>query len=469
MWHLIAVFHDGKYTKPQILDALFELLSPNEFYPCYYQSGPTMDSFFVRKCPDQVETLLMKKLILKMTADVVLYMSLKMQAAEYDAAHHTDPMTVLQQLITDRFCLDKNSLDLSRLAEDQLCSDFVCRLCVPRVLTNILSLASRRYGNNVARLSLAANGLVSARGMHPLIWMKGLHEMDISNNEIQSISDLMSMPKGTIVSLWLRGNPLCASFSSASTYVNAVKEMFPILVQVDGKEMDQYSLLASQRNFLVSIDAYELTEQFVEFYFAAFDSVSRNLAMKSKQSDWFFSVSYSRLAILDAYHPKAVFTMSSNFFGMPDQSAKKLTKFTESSRNFVRTVNNKPFQNVFQGNNAISDLLTGFGSTEHDLKSFTIDVTGYSVGIGPESVSFISHNHLWNRFQPSQASITVNGVFKLTASSLNEEDLTLAFNRTFIILRHTTNSVSKRFLVIDRRISNWINSRDCSKAALNSK
>lgn len=71
--------------------------------------------------------------------------------------------------------------------------------------------------------------------------------------------------------------------------------------------------------------------------------------------------------------------MSANFFGMSDSSAKKLTKFTENSRNFTRTVNNNSMQNIFQGNNCISDLLTSFGSTEHDFKSITIDVTNYEV------------------------------------------------------------------------------------------
>lgn len=280
MWHLITVYHNQAYTKSEILDALYDMISPNEFYPCYYQSISAMDTFFVRKCPDPIDTIMLNALKLKMSDNIQINLSIKMQAAEYEA-HHIDPQSVFQDIIVDRFSLAKKTLDLSKLAEDEKCLDFNFKLTVPRVLTTILSNASRRYGMNVERLNLSKNGLISVRGMHPLIWMKGLQEMDLSNNEINKLSDLTQMPKGTINSLWLKGNPVCSTFSSATTYVAAVKEILPNLIQLDGKDMEQYSMLASQTNFLISNHAYELTEQFVEFYFVAFDSVSRNLAMKS--------------------------------------------------------------------------------------------------------------------------------------------------------------------------------------------
>lgn len=43
--------------------------------------------------------------------------------------------------------------------------------------------------------------------------------------------------------------------------------------------------------------------------------------------------------------------------------------------------------------------------------------------------------------QPTRAAFTVNGVFKETAKSLNEEDLILGFHRAFIISRHAINQV----------------------------
>lgn len=44
--------------------------------------------------------------------------------------------------------------------------------------------------------------------------------------------------------------------------------------------------------------------------------------------------------------------------------------------------------------------------------------------------------------QPTRAVITVNGVFKETGKSLNDEDLVLGFHRTFIIRRHAVNQVN---------------------------
>lgn len=44
--------------------------------------------------------------------------------------------------------------------------------------------------------------------------------------------------------------------------------------------------------------------------------------------------------------------------------------------------------------------------------------------------------------QATRAVFTVNGVFKETAKSLNEEDLILGFHRAFIISRHAVNQVT---------------------------
>lgn len=51
--------------------------------------------------------------------------------------------------------------------------------------------------------------------------------------------------------------------------------------------------------------------------------------------------------------------------------------------------------------------------------------------------------------QATRAAFTLNGVFKETAKSLNEEDLILGFHRAFIISRHSINQV----MVIDKIVT----------------
>lgn len=81
------------------------------------------------------------------------------------------------------------------------------------------------------------------------------------------------------------------------------------------------------------------------------------------------------------YHPNAVLTMSSNFIGIADHKTKNLNFYMEKSRSFFRTVNPKPLHNLFQGPAQIVKLFGNIGNTEHDFKSFTIDLISYTVRI----------------------------------------------------------------------------------------
>lgn len=73
-------------------------------------------------------------------------------------------------------------------------------------------------------------------------------------------------------------------------------------------------------------------------------------------------------------------TMSINSLGMPDSLAKRLAPLIDKCRNFKRVVASNPAQNIFQGHEKIASVLGIFGQTEHDFASFTIDMTGYTVG-----------------------------------------------------------------------------------------
>lgn len=190
------------------------------------------------------------------------------------------PTALIQDHIVERFNAANNALDLSRFDDSEKLSDFVCRLSVPRVLTNILSFAAKKFATNVETLNLSGNNLKSVRGMHSLIWMKGLKELDLSENQIASVNDIVAIPKASITELWLHGNPICDSYQNGFAYATAIKEILPNLERLDGKDLNLFSLCSERKNFLLSLDAYDLVECFVEFYFHNFDSVHRFNVMR---------------------------------------------------------------------------------------------------------------------------------------------------------------------------------------------
>lgn len=273
-WHQVTLHHDGKYERSDMLDAIFELLAPNDFYPCYYRTDTTKDTFYVRNSYDQLELLVMKKLVVPMADKRTLFITLKMKAATIQK-EHANPTELIQTQISICFNLMNKVLDLSHFGSNENLQEIVLRMSMPRILTNILSYASRRFSVNVDVLKLNGNSLKSARGMHPLIWMKSLKEIDLRDNCIANTSDLCAIPKGTIVEMWLEGNPLCSNYSSANAYINAAKEVIPTLEKLDGQNVSEYAVMLTQQNFLCDLDGYELVEQFIEHYFTSFDSLNR--------------------------------------------------------------------------------------------------------------------------------------------------------------------------------------------------
>lgn len=226
-WHQVIVHHNGRFSQSQILDIIFEAIAPNEMYPCYYKPESATDSFYVRDCFDALEILFDKKFRLKApTGDLLL--TLKMQVSDIKE-NHVDPTSLIQSIVNSGYDIMSCTLNLNNFEENDLLENVICRISVPRTLSTILTYAGRRYANNVVKLSLAYNGLKSTRGMHSIIWMKGLKEVDLSNNKIEDVKQIESIPKGTVTSLLLEGNPLCLNYTGPNSYIAAVKEIIPAL------------------------------------------------------------------------------------------------------------------------------------------------------------------------------------------------------------------------------------------------
>lgn len=228
-WHQVIIHHEGNFSQSELLDAMFEIVAMNDFYPCYYQSDTTCDMFFVRECYEPLEMLYMKRLQLKFPPrPEIVNITLKMNVADFMSGQ-VQPSTEIQDQINRRFNLGCKVLDLSKLGFSQGFEDFICRMSNPRTFSIIVSQASRRFLSNVETLKLNDNGIRSARGTHSLVWMKALKEIDLSNNNIPDISAMESIPKGAFTDVWLQGNPLCTKYEKARDYFDAVKSVIPSL------------------------------------------------------------------------------------------------------------------------------------------------------------------------------------------------------------------------------------------------
>lgn len=221
------IHHEGKFNQTEILDAIFDIVAMNDFYPCYYQSDSTCDMFFIRECYEPLELLYVKRLQLRFpTRHDVVNLTLKMNVADYKP-NQVLPSAAIQEQIGKRYNAMNKIMDLSNLGFSPGFEDFICRLSNPRTFSIVISQASRKYLSNIEVLKLNDNGIRSARGTHSLVWMKALKEIDLSNNNIADISLLESIPKGNFTDIWLKGNPLCLKYDKARDYFDAVKSIIP--------------------------------------------------------------------------------------------------------------------------------------------------------------------------------------------------------------------------------------------------
>lgn len=224
-WHQVIIHHEGKINQTEILDAIFEIVAMNDFYPCYYQCGDLSDMFFVRESYESLELLYVKRLQLPNRPDIAR-ITLKMNVADFKDGQ-VQPTTAIAEQINKRFNLMDRTLDLSNFSSSSGFEDFICRLSNPRTFSVVVSQASRRFLSNVDVLKLNDNGIRSARGTHSLVWMKSLREIDLSNNNIADVAALESIPKGSYTDIWLKGNPLCLKFARAKDYFEAIRKVIP--------------------------------------------------------------------------------------------------------------------------------------------------------------------------------------------------------------------------------------------------
>lgn len=383
MWHQVLINHNGKYAKTESLLAIFDSILTHEFYPCYYQSGDKRDSFFIRNCFEQMECLYLEKLKIRMPfSNDSVTLTYKMNVAPFKKGQ-IDPVERIQKAIDLSFNLTDKCLNLERFSSKPELNHIELILAVPRMMSNILLKGARAYLTNIENLILRDNGIDSARGMHPMTWMTTLKSIDLSKNkvtlrstqtkknfklffftkQIEKLSDIEKFPKvGVITSIKLHDNPLCVKYkSSPLEYIIAVKKIFPDIQSLDGRILSPDGCCVPQKNYLCSIDTYDLTEQFVRHYFTVYDSVTR-------------------AALIGLYSKNAIFSMSSNFSGLTSKTTdSRIQIYQKKSRNVLRMSPILLTNNIFYGPENIKQLWKLLPQSQHDFQSFSIDVTYCSV------------------------------------------------------------------------------------------
>lgn len=130
---------------------------------------------------------------------------------------------------------------------------------------------------------------------------------------------------------------------------------------MDGRTLSPDGCCVAQKNYLCSIDTYDLTDQFIRHYFSIYDSTTRT-------------------ALHGLYGKQAIMSISSNFSGLTSKTTDPHIKlYLSKSRNILKMASASMVKSTFYGPDDIIQMWKTLPQTNHDFQSFLIDLTYCSV------------------------------------------------------------------------------------------
>ncbi|XP_067648298.1 nuclear RNA export factor 2 isoform X2 [Eurosta solidaginis] len=404
-----------EFTKEEIFDYFFITVSPTlaDIYPCYYKFTADEHQFLVRQCFDQLKYLVdvcnMEIKIPRLSTglennvshshvqiDKVLKYYMLMNISPYKLGQ-VDPLDSIDKALNRRYNAINRLLNLDHFQNIEGLENIVINLGSLRILNRVLLQASKTCLASCVELRLAHNKITHANGLNALSAMSNLKAIDLGNNWILDLADVRGLSVLGLKTLRLDGNPLCAKFSFAGEYIKAVRKYFPELTKLDNTDIKREGGINSQKNFLCDVKGYDFIDEFVPRYFKAFDSNERQ-------------------NLRDSYHGNAIFTMSFNYHiaQMTSQNIKRISKYRESRRNILQMSDlSRAHTTIHMGSDQIMQIFLQLPSMRHDILTFNTDTVIYN---------------------ENMVVTTINGVFYDQAPSIMDNDILMAFTRTFVMI-----------------------------------
>ncbi|EDW94831.1 nuclear RNA export factor 2 [Drosophila yakuba] len=366
-WHAFMIPDPiEEFNQEVFFDYFFISLDPtlSNFYPCYYKYIKTEHVFLVRNCFDQI-THLVNNCNLEMTIpndNRIFRYYLRMNVSTFKQ-HHVDPEECIQKAVSQCYVAQNRMLNLERFQYKECLKDVVVSLSSSKILTYVLSVASRKFMTTCSEIRLCHNKILFLDGAHVLGMMGCLRAVDLSHNWVQDLAFINSLGNLPLKSLVLHGNKLCRNYKLPSEYVKAVKEVFPQLTTLDGVDLQTNPGQSVQKNFLCDTGAYELVGSFLKNYLREFenDELRHNL-YKYYSEDSLFTLTCNYSVVQNHQTPKIL---------------QRISKYNKHARNLRNKDYFKASDGVFFGSSDIVEILLQLPRVTHDFHSLQTDVMHY--------------------------------------------------------------------------------------------
>ncbi|XP_017081163.2 nuclear RNA export factor 2 isoform X2 [Drosophila eugracilis] len=410
-WHAFIIPDPNhEFSQEVFFDFFFISLDPSlsEFYPCYYKYIGTDHVFLIRNCFDQIAHLVNNcNLEMSIPNDGrKFHYYLRMNVCTFKQ-HHVDPEKCIRIAVKQCYLPQNRLLNLEHFQSNESLKDVVVSLSSPKILTQVLSVASRQFMTTCSEIRLCRNKILFLEGARALRLMGCLRAVDLSHNWVHDLSSISCLGELPLKSLVLHGNQLCRNYSLPSEYVRAVVQIFPQLTTLDGVDLQTRPGQSVQKNFLCDIGAYELVgEVFLKNYLREFEN------------DEF------RINLYKYYSEDSLFTLTCNYTIVQNHQTRhmvqRISHYKRHSRNLHDKEISRASSNVYVGSDEIVEMLLQLPRVTHDFHSLQTDVMHYD---GKMAVIYVTG------LLRDETSLKMNG--QSNRSSIG--DVYLGFSRHFVI------------------------------------
>ncbi|XP_017861198.1 PREDICTED: nuclear RNA export factor 2 [Drosophila arizonae] len=261
-WVEICVHHEGilNFTtnpKELILNAIYETVENEPFYPVNYKTGQLVDSFFVRACKPALDLLFKRSLTLRLISGASIPMAAWFNVAEHQRSH-ISPTLIISQ-VTDRLLnrLEnhrgvENVVNLSKFNNHPAFKYFEVRLknsfTFHLVCSTIHNNDDRRRA--IKGFNLSQNDLTDISPMR-IFGDFDYELLDITGNSIQSSKRLCSdLERVRAKHLYLANNPL----TKANKFPDCLSPLINNFQFVDGVPFDKLHKLYTPLNYEIDME-----------------------------------------------------------------------------------------------------------------------------------------------------------------------------------------------------------------------
>ncbi|XP_026271577.1 nuclear RNA export factor 1 [Frankliniella occidentalis] len=371
-WYKIIVPHAGRYDKKWLIDTLNASLVPTTFTPIGFHheaQGKDTVVFYLDDFQAASKLSNMDKRI--STEDGFKLMVLVRPLNNLNIVLNEPLKETIKTVMAKRFRPDVKSLDLSRFHSDPELEGKFVPLNQRTVFSCVLSLVVE-HCPSLHALDLSHNQIYSLEGVKTLVSkLSNLRILHLANNQLEKISGLDALKGLGVEELLMTSNPVCGKYAEQGAYVTDVRKRLPKLLKLDSVDLpppilfdvETTQIPPSRGSYLCAEEGKDIARQFLEQYYALYDSANRE-------------------PLRDAYHASAMLSMSCNYPSSHSQGPKEkamLHAYKSNNRNLKQVMDlDRRVRLLMCGHEEIMKHLCSLPASQHDPNSFAVDLLLYT-------------------------------------------------------------------------------------------